>query len=155
VGGTALVAGGIEFDSDSAEFRCRVLVDAGQVSNKLTVTPANVFVGVGAGVRYYTAIGPIRLDLALPTKPTAIQNQSFQVYIGLGQAFLMLRQPLKIAAWVLASVVGLIGFLTVAVLVVGNTDAGSGHDRAYHRAAHGRHGESVGLRRLVPDAAHA
>jgi len=36
----------------------------------------------------------------------------------------MLRQPLKIAAWVLASVVGLIGFLTVAVLVVGNTDAG-------------------------------
>jgi translocation and assembly module TamA len=57
------------------------------VSNKLTVTPANVFVGVGAGVRYYTSIGPIRLDLALPTKPTAIQNQSFQVYIGLGQAF--------------------------------------------------------------------
>ena len=57
------------------------------MSNQLKVTPENVFVGVGAGVRYYTAIGPIRLDLAVPTKSTAIQNQSFQVYIGLGQAF--------------------------------------------------------------------
>jgi translocation and assembly module TamA len=88
VGGTALVAGGIEFRQRFGQnFGAAFFVDAGQVSNKLTVTPANVFVGVGAGVRYYTAIGPIRLDLALPTKPTAIQNQSFQVYIGLGQAF--------------------------------------------------------------------
>jgi translocation and assembly module TamA len=88
VGGTALVAGGVEFRQRFGQnFGAAFFVDAGQVSNKLTVTPANVFVGVGAGVRYYTAIGPIRLDLAVPTKPTAIQNQSFQVYIGLGQAF--------------------------------------------------------------------
>jgi translocation and assembly module TamA len=88
VGGTALVAGGLEFRQRFGQnFGAAFFVDAGQVSNKLTVTPANVFVGVGAGVRYYTSIGPIRLDLALPTKPTAIQNQSFQVYIGLGQAF--------------------------------------------------------------------
>ncbi len=88
VGGTALVAGGIEFRQRFGQnFGAAFFVDGGQVSNKLTVTPANVFVGVGAGVRYYTAIGPIRLDLAVPTKSTAIQNQSFQVYIGLGQAF--------------------------------------------------------------------
>jgi translocation and assembly module TamA len=88
VGGTALVAGGVEFRQRFGQnFGAAFFVDGGQVSNKLTVTPANVFVGVGAGVRYYTAIGPIRLDLAVPTKPTAIQNQSFQVYIGLGQAF--------------------------------------------------------------------
>jgi translocation and assembly module TamA len=88
VGGSALVAGGIEFRQRFGQnFGAAFFVDAGQVSNQLKVTPENVFVGVGAGVRYYTAIGPIRLDLAVPTKSTAIQNQSFQVYIGLGQAF--------------------------------------------------------------------
>jgi translocation and assembly module TamA len=88
VGGTALVAGGVEYRQRFGQnFGAAFFVDAGQVSDKLTVTPSNVFVGVGGGVRYYTPIGPIRLDLAFPTKPTAIQNQSFQVYIGLGQAF--------------------------------------------------------------------
>jgi translocation and assembly module TamA len=37
-------------------------------------------------VRYYTAIGPLRVDLAMPlTKVPG--NDSYQVYIGLGQAF--------------------------------------------------------------------
>jgi translocation and assembly module TamA len=88
VGGTALVAGGVEYRQRFGQnFGAAFFVDAGQVSNTLTLTPSNVFVGVGAGVRYYTVIGPIRLDLAVPTKHTAIENQSFQVYIGLGQAF--------------------------------------------------------------------
>jgi outer membrane translocation and assembly module TamA len=43
-------------------------------------------------VRYYTPIGPIRLDVAVPTKSTASDRQipgyaAFQIYIGLGQAF--------------------------------------------------------------------
>jgi translocation and assembly module TamA len=88
VGGTALVAGAIEYRQRFGQnFGAAFFVDAGQVSNTLTLTPSDVFVGVGAGVRYYTVIGPIRLDLAVPTKHTAIENQSFQVYIGLGQAF--------------------------------------------------------------------
>ena len=36
----------------------------------------------------------------------------------------MARKPLKVAAWVLGSVAGLLALLTVAVLVIGNTDAG-------------------------------
>jgi translocation and assembly module TamA len=88
VGGTALVAGGIEYRQRFGQnLGAAFFVDAGQVSNTLTITPGNIFVGVGAGVRYYTPIGPVRLDVALPTKATAIDNQSFQVYIGLGQAF--------------------------------------------------------------------
>jgi translocation and assembly module TamA len=88
VGGTALVAGGLEFRQRFGQsFGAAFFVDAGQVGARLKVTPGDVFVGVGGGVRYYTAIGPIRLDLAVPTKHTEIQNQSFQVYIGLGQAF--------------------------------------------------------------------
>jgi translocation and assembly module TamA len=50
-------------------------------------------VGVGVGVRYYTPIGPIRLDVAVPMKRDTYSNssntydQAFQIYIGLGQAF--------------------------------------------------------------------
>ncbi len=43
-------------------------------------------VGVGMGALYYTSIGPIRLDLAVPTRHLR-NGGSFQVYIGLGQAF--------------------------------------------------------------------
>jgi translocation and assembly module TamA len=88
VGGTALLAGGIEYRQRFGQnFGAAFFVDAGQVSNTLTLAPKDIFVGVGAGVRYYTPIGPIRLDVAFPTKTTAIDDQSFQVYIGLGQAF--------------------------------------------------------------------
>ncbi len=43
-------------------------------------------VGVGMGVLYYTSIGPVRLDFAVPTR--RLHNSGrFEVYIGLGQAF--------------------------------------------------------------------
>lgn len=43
-------------------------------------------VGVGVGARYYTSIGPLRLDIAVPTfrRPG---DDRFEVYIGLGEAF--------------------------------------------------------------------
>ena len=42
--------------------------------------------GAGIGLRYNTAIGPIRLDVAVPTSgPDTDEN--FQVYIGIGQSF--------------------------------------------------------------------
>jgi translocation and assembly module TamA len=43
-------------------------------------------VGVGVGARYYTPIGPLRLDFALPTDRRS-NDDRFEVYIGLGQAF--------------------------------------------------------------------
>jgi translocation and assembly module TamA len=43
-------------------------------------------VGVGAGIRYYTAIGPIRIDVAVPLEKTS-DSGSAEVYIGIGQAF--------------------------------------------------------------------
>lgn len=90
-GGTALVAGGVEFRQRlGRDFGAALFADAGQVSSKLNLLPSNFFVGIGAGVRYYTPIGPIRLDFAVPTKhyaPAGFSEQGFQVYIGLGQAF--------------------------------------------------------------------
>jgi translocation and assembly module TamA len=42
--------------------------------------------GAGLGLRYNTGIGPIRLDVAVPTSgPDSDEN--FQVYIGIGQSF--------------------------------------------------------------------
>ena len=41
-------------------------------------------VGAGIGVRYLSPIGPIRLDLAVPVTES---DESFQVYVGIGQAF--------------------------------------------------------------------
>jgi translocation and assembly module TamA len=42
--------------------------------------------GFGGGVRYYTPIGAIRLDLGLPIRPDANASR-YAVYVGIGQAF--------------------------------------------------------------------
>jgi translocation and assembly module TamA len=38
------------------------------------------------GARYYTSIGPIRLDVAVPLNKLP-GGDSFELYIGIGQAF--------------------------------------------------------------------
>ena len=42
--------------------------------------------GVGLGFRYYTAFGPLRLDLATPLHKRS-GDSPIQLYISLGQAF--------------------------------------------------------------------
>jgi translocation and assembly module TamA len=83
--------GGTSMEAVNLELRQRVgtslgfvtFVDGGGVSSR----SGSVYrVGVGAGVRYYTSIGPIRFDLALPTKRRP-NDDRFEIYIGLGQAF--------------------------------------------------------------------
>ena len=61
-------------------------VDAGQVGENSTPFQGTVHVGAGFGVRYYTAIGPIRLDIAVPLNKQP-GNDAFEIYIGLGQVF--------------------------------------------------------------------
>jgi len=61
-------------------------VDAGQVSASLKPLPDETRIGTGAGMRYYTPIGPIRFDIAVPVARRQ-GDDSFEVYIGLGQAF--------------------------------------------------------------------
>lgn len=43
--------------------------------------------GAGLGLRYYTAIGPIRLDIATPLNPRTGVDGNIEFYISLGQAF--------------------------------------------------------------------
>ncbi len=46
----------------------------------------HLFVGTGLGARYYTAIGPVRLDVGVPLERRR-KDSPFQVYISIGQAF--------------------------------------------------------------------
>jgi translocation and assembly module TamA len=86
-GGTAISAG-------SVEFRQRILdrygvvgfVDAGQVTANGAPFSSTWRVGAGVGARYYTSIGPIRLDVAVPLN-RAPHGDAFELYLGIGQAF--------------------------------------------------------------------
>jgi len=63
-----------------------VFVDAGQVGETSRPFTGTVHVGIGGGVRYYTAIGPVRVDFALPLNREP-GGDRFEIYIGLGQVF--------------------------------------------------------------------
>ncbi len=87
-------AGGNSIDTASIEWRQRfgeswggaVFVDAGQVGTQGIPFTGDLRVGAGIGVRYYTAIGPIRADIAVPLIKQS-GTDAFQLYIGIGQAF--------------------------------------------------------------------
>jgi translocation and assembly module TamA len=93
IGGTAITAGSVELRQRfGAVWGAAAFIDAGQVSAKLQFLPDEMRVGFGVGLRFYTPIGPVRADVAIPTQRHASnvspQNDgAFQVYIGLGQAF--------------------------------------------------------------------
>ncbi len=84
-GGTEIIAGSVEFRQRiGTNFGAAVFVDAGRVS--ASSSGSEFRVGAGAGIRYYTPIGPIRMDVAVPTQYDS-NSDSFEIYIGLGQAF--------------------------------------------------------------------
>jgi translocation and assembly module TamA len=70
----------------SASRHCTAAIAVANSKTLLAHTTSVSCVGVGAGVRYYTPIGPIRLDIAVPTVRRD-NDDHFEVYIGLGQAF--------------------------------------------------------------------
>jgi translocation and assembly module TamA len=86
-GGTAVSAGTVEFRQRIlGNYGAVAFVDAGQVSaNGVPFTNTWRF-GAGIGARYYTSIGPIRLDIAVPLNREQ-GGDSFELYIGIGQAF--------------------------------------------------------------------
>ncbi|MCB1331259.1 MAG: BamA/TamA family outer membrane protein, partial [Maritimibacter sp.] len=86
------------FLGGSAELRYKVtdqigvvgFADAGRVGADSFLDTADWQIGAGAGLRYYTGLGPIRLDVAVPVSGPGASLDTIwdaQLYIGIGQAF--------------------------------------------------------------------
>lgn len=87
VGGTSIDAGSVEFRQRFGEsYGAVVFVDAGQVGSSSSPFGGALKVGAGIGARYYTPIGPIRLDVAVPLNKGR-KDEIAEAYIGIGQAF--------------------------------------------------------------------
>ncbi len=86
-GGTTVAAATVEYRQRIGEsFGAAVFLDAGQVGTSGSPFGGGVRAGAGVGARYYTAIGPIRLDVAVPLNKQR-GDDTFELYIGIGQAF--------------------------------------------------------------------
>ncbi|MGC3936887.1 autotransporter assembly complex protein TamA [Roseobacter sp. EG26] len=94
--GGGQTVGGRSFIGLSAEIRMRTtgnlgyvgFFDAGYIGREAFPDGSGEWqTGAGVGLRYDTPIGPIRLDVAVPTSGDDDDETSFQVYIGIGQAF--------------------------------------------------------------------
>ena len=86
-GGTAISAASVEFRQRILEhYGVVAFVDAGQVTASGSPFASTWRVGAGVGFRYYTSIGPIRVDVAAPLNREP-GGDKFELYIGLGQAF--------------------------------------------------------------------
>ena len=63
-------------------------VDGGTVYNDLLEDSNRALrFGAGLGLRWFTGIGPLRVDVAYPLNPDVTQVERVQFYISLGQAF--------------------------------------------------------------------
>jgi len=90
-----ILTGGRSLFETSAEVRAKItdtigvvaFADAGTVGADSFVDFSEPLkVGVGGGLRYYTGLGPIRLDAAVPLDPEP-GDPDFSLYVGIGQAF--------------------------------------------------------------------
>ena len=89
-----MVGGRSVFDA-SAELRVKVTDTIGvvpffDIGNAFSSNFPNfnepLFAAAGLGLRYYTAVGPIRLDVAFPIERRA-GTGPVAVYVSIGQAF--------------------------------------------------------------------
>ena len=89
------VIGGLGYVGATAELRLRVsdsfglvpFIDFASVTDKAWPSlDGDYYVGAGLGLRYYTALGPLRIDVAIPLTERD-NNPTVAVYVGLGQSF--------------------------------------------------------------------
>ncbi len=88
IGGRSLIEGAVELRGKvSSNIQLAGFVDSGSVSSSnLPDFNEKFFIGYGGGLRYLSAIGPVRLDVAFPLDKRE-SDRGYQLYIALGQPF--------------------------------------------------------------------
>lgn len=92
--GAGVITGGRYLLEASIEARAKVtedigvvgFVDGGYVAADVFPALTDLRLGAGVGVRYYTGLGPLRLDVAVPLNKRA-GDPDYALYVGIGQAF--------------------------------------------------------------------
>jgi translocation and assembly module TamA len=92
--GMGNVTGGRYLLEASLEARAKVtdtigvvgFVDGGYVAADTFPGIEDLRLGAGIGVRYYTGLGPLRADFAIPLNKRA-GDPDYAIYVGIGQAF--------------------------------------------------------------------
>lgn len=88
--------GGRSVAEGSVELRLRLRNDLGAVlfldggtvfDSALPTGGEKVLFGAGPGLRYFTPIGPVRVDVGFPLNPRSGVDDVFQLYLSIGQAF--------------------------------------------------------------------
>ncbi|MBO1074296.1 autotransporter assembly complex protein TamA [Roseomonas marmotae] len=86
-GGRSLVEASVELRQHiTGAWGMAAFVDAGSVGTDSKPNVSNLKYGAGLGVRYLTAIGPLRADIAVPLNKEP-GDSGFGLYVGIGQAF--------------------------------------------------------------------
>ncbi|WP_198378097.1 autotransporter assembly complex protein TamA [Neoroseomonas rubea] len=87
LGGASLLELGAEWRQRiSGPWGAVAFVEAGSVGEDSFPGSGDLRVGVGAGLRYLTAIGPIRVDVGVPLNRQR-GDPAYGLYVGIGQAF--------------------------------------------------------------------
>jgi len=88
IGGLSLIEASVEARVGLTEnFGLAFFVDTGGAFSSSTPGDGGQwYTGVGAGVRYNTPVGPLRMDFAIPLEQIR-DEPSYGIYLGLGQAF--------------------------------------------------------------------
>ncbi len=86
IGGRSLSELSVEARVRFGDFGVVPFVDAGNISAGGLPTLGELRIGAGLGVRYYSAFGPIRVDVGTPLNPQP-GDPAVAVYVSLGQAY--------------------------------------------------------------------
>ncbi|MGC2855428.1 autotransporter assembly complex protein TamA [Novispirillum sp. DQ9] len=89
IGGKSLLEVGLELRRQVTETIGIVpFIEGGRAfSGQMPTFDGDLFWGAGVGVRYFSPVGPVRFDVAVPLERRDNVDDPFQIYISLGQAF--------------------------------------------------------------------
>ncbi|RLA41238.1 MAG: outer membrane protein assembly factor [Gammaproteobacteria bacterium] len=81
IGGSNLLVGSVEIDQQvAANWSIAAFIDSGNAyDNFKDFDPAT---GIGAGIRWFSPLGPVRIDVAVPLEKDAPDNYRFHITLG-------------------------------------------------------------------------